>query len=1391
MEEGQAMKAVAPHRDGRSGQLSDTHNSRLRRDVSLLIVRLAFLLLLAAPLATADDNKPSSPMPPPTAEQQQQLKRAKELNQRVFELWKAGRSREALPLAREVLKIRQQILGPEHKDTAQGLLNLAAQYDAIREYADAEPLYVKSLEIQKKVLGENHPDYAQGLNNLAYLYWKQSNYSRAEPLFRRALEIQKKSLGENHPDYAQSLHNLAALYQAKGDYARAEPLYRQAMEITKNLRGENHLEYALSVTYLAGLYSSQGDFTRAEPLFRQVLAIQKKVLGEVNPAYANTLNILALLYQAQRDFTRAEPLFRQALAIQKKVLGENNPAYANTLNNLARLYDAQGDFTRAEPLFRQALVEIRKKDLGESHPLYASGLNTLARLYYDHSDYLRAEPLCRQALEIRKKVLGENHPDYAASLYNLASVYDKQGDYPRAEPLFRQAMELNKKIRGENHPDYAESVNALAYVYHEQGDYSQAELFYRQAMEIHKRIRGENHPDYANSLNNLGLLYKDQGDYQRAEPLLRQALEIHRKVPGENDSRYANSLNSLATLFDAQGDLLRAEPLYRRALEIRRKVLGENHPDYADSLNNLASLYQAQGDYLRAEPLFRQASEIWHNVLGENHPRYAHSLNNLAGLYSSQGDFLRAEPLYRRALEIRRKVLGEKHPDYALSLHNLASLYQDQADYARAEPLFRQVLETREKLLGKNHPDYAMSLHNLAGLYQEQGDYPRAEPLYRQTREIQEKLLGENHPDYALNLNNLAVLYRAQGDNSRAEPLFRKSVTIIRGHLEVTAPIESERQQLAMLQQNRHYLDSYLSFAIASGQYSEPAYRELLAWKGMVLRRNRLARAAAQSPELTATFMHLQHVTTQLTHLAWTTPDPRQEANWRQRVAKLSAEKEQLEAELSARSAGYRQAKRAVPLEDLQAALSKDSRLVDFVEYWHYSPADKKSKTKGTFESRLLGFVVAPDRPVEMVALGAMRPINEAIETWRATFGMSAEGAEAARLLRERLWAPIEGKLHGAKIVLISPDGTLGRLPFGALPGKTPGTFLIEERTLAVVPVPQLIPQLVQEKGRKHLRKKLLLLGNVDYDAPPAKAPEPLTGTVAVSSNENGDRPRSEGLMLSSRSLLPGTLHFGPLPGTESEIAAIEELYKIYHHDVESDGVTPLRKSRASKEAFLAEARRHAYLHLATHGFFIEEKVRVAALGSRDARPLGDMLHGLEAGATYPALLSGLALAGANRSGKADAGETADGNEGILTAEEIGTQNLDGVELVVLSACESGLGKQASGEGLLGLQRSFQSAGARNVVASLWPVDDQATCALMKVFYTELWKENKPPLEALREAQLYVYRHPDEIGKLADNRGLGVSRPVTLPDGAAVKPGSQTAPVRQWAGFVLAGVGDW
>ena len=872
---------------------------------------------------------------------------------------------------------------------------------------------------------------------------------------------------------------------------------------------------------------------------------------------------------------------------------------------------------------------------------------------------------------------------------------------------------------------------------------------------------------------------EDRGDWNGAEKALCDILVIQNKRFGADswqaadarldlarigklrtfsavqraDLQRAANLNHLAIQCQIQGDYARAEPLLHQALEIEKRAFGEEHPDYARVLHNLALLYKAQNDAARAGPLLRKVLEIYEKSLGPHHPDYGRCLNNLANLYEDQGDYGRAEPLLRRALEIKKSAFGENQPDYATGLHNLALLHSLQGDYAEAERLLRQVLEIEAKAQREGHPDYAGSLNNLGRVYEAQGDYARAEPLYRQAAEIWRKVFGDDHPDYAGSLHNLARLYQAQGDLSRAGSLHRQAVTIIRRHLEATATIESERQQLAMLQAERFYLDGYLDWAVRSGSAANEVYQEMLAWKGIVFRRERLARASQQTPELAAVFQELQRVAAQLAKQAWATPDPQHEAQWRENLARLTAEKERLEAELSARSAAFRQARKPVTVAELQQALPEDVVLVDVLQDTRWKPADKAAGKNRSVEQRFAAFVVRHDRPLKQFDLGPAQPLNAAIDAWRLTFGMSSQGAAAGRLLRQTLWEPIEAQLAGAKIVLVSPDGALSRLPLGALPGKEPGSYLLEERTLAIVPAAQMIPAIINELGRKELTKNLLLLGNIDYDAKSEKAAPPPAGVKKF-----------------GRALPEGFSRFDRLPATQGEVASIE---KLYRHDFGAEGILTLEEGRATKTAFLAEAGKHRYMHLATHGFFFEEKLPEPVPSARwSAERFGEMLRRPEGARGHVGLLCGLALAGANRAGRT----TGDLDDGILTAEEIGAQNLDGVQMVMLSACETGLGRQAEGEGLLSLQRSFQVAGARSVVASLWKVPDAATRDLMEHFYENHWQKNLAVLPALRAAQLTMLRE-------------GRKRGMVRQDEPAAAADPKRAPPYYWAAFVLSG--DW
>jgi CHAT domain-containing protein/tetratricopeptide (TPR) repeat protein len=728
-------------------------------------------------------------------------------------------------------------------------------------------------------------------------------------------------------------------------------------------------------------------------------------------------------------------------------------------------------------------------------------------------------------------------------------------------------------------------------------------------------------------------------------------------------------------------------------------------------------------------------------ALGEKHPLYGNSLGNLAGLYEAMGDYARAEPLYRQALAIHKESLGEKHPDYATGLNNLALLYHDMRDYSKAEPLYRQALAITKQALGEKHPDYGNSLGNLATLYRAMGDYAKAEPLHRQALAIFKEALGEKHPDNAAALSNLALLYRAMGDYAQAERFLRQGLEISRDNLDLAATAQSERQQLVMASRLRYALDTYLDLAPRAKRGGEPAYRPVLTWKGAVLARQRRLRLQRRHPEMADAFVQLDRVAGRLAALAFAVPDPKQQATFRRQIEELTEEKERLESDLARRSDGFRQQRKAERLEPerLQAALPPDAALVDFLEYTHLS-RPPQGKGPSQVERRLAAFVVRRDS-IEQLDLGPATPIAEDIDRWRARYATRmgkapAEGmADPAAQLRKRLWQPLERHLKGAKVVLVSPDGALNGLPLAALPGAEPGKFLVHEYAFATVAVPQLLPELLRGTPRSAKEPpSLLLAGGIDF----------------------GERKAA-----AQAGALPP---FQELRGTESEINDLRTQFEDAFPDAPSPRL--LRKDKATKAAFLAAAPRHRFVHLATHGFFAAASEKSALAPEQRTAPLRDGLRlRVEATGRHPGLLSGVVFAGVNR---------ADGRpeESILTALEGAELGLDKVELMVLSACETGRGRVAGGEGVLGLQRAFQVAGARSVVASLWRVPDEETHQLMREFYRRVWSD-KPPskAEALRQAQLWMLGHWKGRG--------GLERP------AAKGP----PPPHVWASFVLSG--DW
>ncbi len=1156
---------------------------------------------------------------------------------------------------------------------------------------------------------------------------QQGHHEEAILLATNAKELAREHLGETHPVYASILNNLAEYYGAIGNHTMAETLHRQSLEIRRTTLGEDHFEFSNSLHNLACLYMERGNYASADTHLKQALEIRRVTCGEDHPAFANTLSKLLELYLLRGDYAAV------------KALGESYPDFANTLHSFAFAKQTSGNYGAAEALYRYAL-EIRRQVLGEHHPHFALSLNNLGGLYYQLGKYTAAEPLYRQALEIRRRALGESHPDFANSLHNLAFLYMSLGVYPTAEPLFRQALEVRGETLGAQHPDFARTIYGLA------------------------------------------SLYLSMGNYRASEPLYRQALTIFRDVLGEKHRDFAVTLSGLALACQSMGNIRAAEPLYRQASSILREVVGEAHPDFAANLHNFACMYLSLGDYPAAESLYRQALEIQRGALGEHHPAFAAGLVCLAELYLSMGNIDMAQPLYWQATGIIREALGENHPAFADTLHNHAGFLLSAGIYKAALPLYLRALEVRRQALGESHPNFADSLTGLAVLYASLGDYSAAEPLYRQASEIFRVALGEDSSQLALSLRNLAVLYIATGREVDVMPLLEQVAAIHDRWIGQVFSISSESQRMAFLKTIQGDIDVFLclvsQFFCRSTEAARTALELVLRRKAIgaeALAAQRDAVLAGRYPALEPALRQWASLRMQIAQKTLAGPGPAGLQAHQQRLTQWTSQKDSLEAELSRQipEMNLEQTLRAADRRAVALALPEGVSLVEFVRFDVFDFKAVPARGERHWQpARYLAFVLPAGKPdsVQMLDLGEAEPIDRLIADFREGITGEAQAGTDRNLVKRRtepvlttredpgsrLRAAVFDKLipalAGHQRLLLAPDGDLTRLPFEVLPSED-GHLLIDTYQISYLGC-----------GRDVLRfgaassgqpAEPLVVSDPDFDLGTATvAAQPSTSsstkagfwsrlfagrkTAAPAASQPVPQPEPAGRTggRRSRDFDHSRYHFGRLPGTRAEGERIAGLL----------GVRPWLDTAVLEGRLKQQCRSPRILHLATHGFFLQDQPHDPNREGRNFGMLGGptgalgRLSGLLP--ENPLLRSGLALAGANtwlRHGSLPP----EAEDGLLTAEDVSGLDLLATELVVLSACETGLGEVRTGEGVFGLQRAFVLAGAKTLVMSLWSVPDEPTRELMEDFYQRILN-GQPRAAALREAQRTLRaKYPD------------------------------------------------
>lgn len=868
----------------------------------------------------------------------------------------------------------------------------------------------------------------------------------------------------------------------------------------------------------------------------------------------------------------------------------------------------------------------------------------------------------------------------ANRLNDAALKLEEAGKYQEAIPLAQRALALFEKALSPTDSNVAAGLNNLAKLYQDQGAYTQAEPMFVRALDIFEKSQGPTSESVATSLNNLAVLYHLQGAYAKAEPLLVRALGIREKLLGPMHPDVATTLINLAGLYQMQGNYPKAEPCYTRALSIFEKSLGPTHPYVALTLNNTAELYRAQGAYAKAEPLYKRAAELYEKALGPMHPNVALSLNNLANIYLAQSEYAKAEPLYLRAFDIFTKVLGPLHPYVATNVANLAAFYKEQGKYLEAEMLLARVLDMYEKTLGPAHPNVAEGARSLAEVYLSQGEYAKAEPLYMRSLHILESALGPLHPGLAASLNGLALLHRGRGDNAKAEAFAARAVEIDDNQLRLeiaTLPEARKRSRMALVQGETDSVVSLQADMPQSTPALELALTTVLRRKGLILDslvERQSALRAHLTPRLRDQIDQLNAARSELVSQIYS-----QTPGDRATIDKARARMDALESALSAASADYRATSELVKVTTIQALLPRDAALVEFARYHRF---DAKNTLNAWQEEHYVAYLVTPHGPLQAIALGEAAPIDAAIDSvLAATNGaQAADSAQPAlQHLDGLLLAPIRAHLEGVVQLILAPEGKLNQVPFDALIDSE-GHYALDRYLISYV-----------TSGRDLLRMAI--------------SQQPRSPSVIVAGPDYGPLPPS------------GAPRFTQLDGALAEAADLRRYFVG----------PPVTAGRATK-ALLAALAGPAMLHVATHGFYARDAsasavpapTQPASEPARQSQPTGTARDQVvESGASLlpqrPDDLAdsldraGLAMAGANQ-----------GPGGIVTAREISGFDWRGTQLVVLSACETGVGAVASGDGVYGLRRALVLAGTASQVVSLWSVNDAVTRELMKVFYGEL-----------------------------------------------------------------------
>lgn len=1068
---------------------------------------------------------------------------------------------------------------------------------------------------------------------------------------------------------------------------------------------------------------TQTRYTQSVALFKEALPIYQK--AKAWERVARCFNKIAESYILDSKYEESLKNANKALEISTTYLSRNKREKAYTYYNLGKYHALKHSDYKTALGFFQKTLQIRLAILPKNHPLIANTYSNLTWIYQLMREYDKAMQYEQKALDLRSEIFGENHHSIATSYYNIGTTHFYLQEYDTALQFYNKSLNIRKKVLNRNHIDMGNTLLSIGLVYDKKEEYDKALVYFKKALLIREKTYKKNHEKIAICNRVIGNNYRKDGEYEKALPYLKKYLSVTIHLYGRDHHSVVSALNLIGICYNNKGEYDTAMGYYNKAVAIRNKLSEQDKKKCYSVYNNIGVVYKYKGEYDRALKYYKKT--LYNNIqrYGEYYIHTALNYNNIGNIYRLKGDYEESLECYKKALYIRTRLFDQNNSTIAETYNDIGALYHAKKQYDSALYYYNKSLKIRAYVFKEKHPDVASSYESLANTYFEKKDNTTAKENYQKALEIRRSIFGEYNPKVALTYTHIANVYVAQKDVTKGLEYYQKAIqsnyipkdTIVKNKLNIeqyrdpnillTTLKDQAAAYIYRYQQNKQVQDlkkanstyqkadtvinyirqTYTNYQdkVAFAQKAKKVYQGAI--KGQLLQH-----ALQKDPKYLEQAFYFAEKSK-----ANTLQEILTESNAKKFTglpANLAALEKQLRIDRS-----FYQSK----ITEERTGIKIDSSKITTYENQLFTIARQQDSITEVLEKKYPKYYQLKHQKNSNSIGDVQRNLGEhtslleffTTDSTTYVFTISKNKNTVHELKTPHLTTAIE-KLREAIIgQQISEYKKAAHTLYTQLIAPVADQCIGDQ--LLIIP----------DGPLWHLNFELLLTKN-DVSNDPAKLSY-LLRDFAISyansanvlfsrDNKNiSSKKKQECLAFSFsdsvQATKTNTMRLAALrdagedlPGTRKEIRAISSIIDgQYYFGAE-----------AVEKNFKKNANAYSILHLALHGEVDNE------------RPENSKLYFTKSTDTI--------------------------EDNMLYSHELFALDIP-AELTVLSACNTGTGKIAKGEGIMSLGTAFQYAGTKSLVLTSWEVSDQTTPEIMQYFYTNL-KAGMNKAKALQQAKL-------------------------------------------------------